>query len=168
MIVRLTQGSWRIGVAIVGMAIVFLIAAPRPVLSAEADAQGVLHAVASRAVALTERAQLHLVGHPGVEFTEEGQGYGTYPGSVTIRLKLAGAHVTGSYFARSTHGTISGRASGTVVGSRTQPLVHFVGGVSISRGTGTFAHASGTLQIRGSIRRSSYALSEETSGTIKL
>lgn len=123
-------------------------------------------ATSARTVYLTEKAHLHLVGRPGVEFTEEGQGSGTYSGSVTIQMTLSGTHVKAKYTAHSSHGTITGSATGSVVGSVTQPAVHFIGVLSIVRGTGGFAHASGSLQIRGAITRSSYALEEETRGNM--
>ncbi len=108
------------------------------------------------------------MGHPGVEFTEEGQGEGTYHGSVTIELTLSGSHVKAKYLARSSRGNITGNATGHVIGSTTQPVVHFSGVLSIGHGTGYFAHASGSLQIRGAITRRTYALEEETRGNIRV
>src|SRR6185312_10528524 len=54
-------------------------------------------ASSARTIYLVEKGHLHLVGHPGVEFTEEGQGEGTYRGSVTIELTLAGSRVKAKY-----------------------------------------------------------------------
>lgn len=122
----------------------------------------------AREQSVTDRTYFRLVGSPGVEITEKGTSYGTFPGSVLSHLKFSGGHISGT-FVLHTHGDIvRGSTNGSVVGKSAQPVVTFAGTVSITSGTGSYAHARGLLKLKGSIRRSNYEIYEETSGRVHL
>lgn len=122
----------------------------------------------AREQSVTDRTYLRLVGSPGTEITEKGTSYGTYRGSVQSHLKFAGGHISGNFVLHTHGGIVRGNTNGTVVGKSAQPVVSFAGTVSIIGGTGSFAHASGQLHLKGSIRRSNYEIYEETSGRVRL
>jgi hypothetical protein len=111
---------------------------------------------------------LHLVGPPGVEIFEEGKCVGTYPGTGKSHLEFSGGHLSGSWSLATHGGIVRGRTQGKVTGPSARPLVRFAGTVRITGGTGKFANASGTLRLTGTLRRSNYAIVEETSGRVHL
>jgi hypothetical protein len=110
---------------------------------------------------------LHLVGPPGVEIFEEGKCVGTYPGTGKSHLKFSGGHLSGTWSLATDGGTVRGRTNGKVTGPSARPLVRFAGAVTITGGTGKFVNASGTLRLTGTLRRSNYAIVEETSGQVR-
>lgn len=111
---------------------------------------------------------LHLVGPPGIEISEEGRCVGTNPGTGSSHLKFSGGNLSGSWLLHTHGGTVKGRTKGAVKGPSARPLVEFAGTVTITGGTGRFVNASGKLRLTGTIRRSNYAIVEETSGRISL
>jgi hypothetical protein len=122
----------------------------------------------ARVTSVMDRTYLRLVGRPGIEITENGSSYGTIGGSMSSELTLEGDEITGTFVLHAHGGVITGNTMAHVVGNAALPVVSFVGSASIGSGTGSYAHASGKLALTGSIRRSSYALYEETSGKIRL
>ena len=122
----------------------------------------------AREQSVTDRTYLRLVGPPGTEITEKGTSYGTFSGSVLNHLKFSGGRISGNFVLHAHGGIVKGNTNGSVVGKSAQPVVSFAGTVSITGGTGRYAHASGQLHLKGSIRRSNYEIYEETSGRVHL
>jgi hypothetical protein len=122
----------------------------------------------SRVTAVTDRTYLRLVGSPGLEFTEDGTTYGTISGSASCELTLEGGTIAGTFVLHARGGVLKGTSKARIVGDSAAPVVRFVGSISVEGGTGSYAHASGQLSLKGSIRRSNYALYEESSGKLHL
>jgi hypothetical protein len=122
----------------------------------------------ARRQSVEDRTHLHLVGPPGVEITEKGTAKGTHPGPVVSHLKFSGGHLSGSFVLHTNGGIVRGHENGSVVGKSAKPVVTFSGAISITGGTGKYANASGRLHLKGSIRRSNYAIAERTTGQVRL
>jgi hypothetical protein len=120
-------------------------------------------AITASAISVNETAHLHLVSHKNAVLHEQGVGYGTFHCPLAIQLTISSTTV-GILFTCTPHGgSISGtaKASFYVAGA----VARFSGMLSINHGTGAYIHASGVaLQIKGTIRRETYALTVRVSG----
>jgi hypothetical protein len=133
-------------------------AAPRPV------------ARAARTVALQEQGSLHLTGkgRPTINqiLNEAGRASGTITGSLYIHLHLVSASkVTAEVNIYPTGGSLSGSGSASyhVVGG----YAVFSGTLSITRGTGKYAHArASNLRFTGKIQRRDDSVTVQLSGPL--
>lgn len=132
----------------------------RPVIEERPRAQ------AAREVNLQETGHLHVTGEPGDTFYERGSATGTYSGSITGRLTIVSANkVTATFTVRTKGGSITGTGSARFAQQGTNG--YFGGTISITNGTGSFAHASrATLGISGVISRETFALTVHVHGKI--
>lgn len=112
---------------------------------------------------------MHLVGRPGRVLNEQGTFKGSISGSITLRfvsvISSTSTGGTGTFTAYPKGGSFSGRTStkGHVVGA----TIYFTGSASITRGTGRWAHASGSnLQFSGSINRQNFRSTGHMQGHI--
>jgi hypothetical protein len=119
------------------------------------------------AIGIKETAKLLPAGSVGVKIDEKGSASGTIDGTASSNLTIAGNNIGGTFVLTTRSGTITGRTRATVVGQAAVPIVHFSGSLSIVGGSGRYAHASGRLSIKGTIRRKNYELAEEVSGTLR-
>jgi hypothetical protein len=123
---------------------------------------------ASRELSLSETMQATRVGPPGHAFNEKGQASGTLAGSVAAHVEtIASSSGKATITLYLSKGTISGRASthGHVVG----PTAYFEGAMSITGGSGSYAHASGTgLKFKGTINRQNFRVTAQLHGTVHL
>jgi hypothetical protein len=136
---------------------------PGAATSRTVNTRNVPTAVAARALSVNETAQLHLVSHHRGILNEEGKSAGTPGGLLRVSLKISYTEATITFTQSPSGGTLSGegKASFYARGS----IAHFTGSVSITRGTGRYAHASAkSLHIQGTFQRSNYALSLKVNG----
>jgi hypothetical protein len=116
---------------------------------------------------VNEYGRLQIQAHKGSTIDEKGVGWGTFNCSVVIALTLSGALVTANYTAYLQGGSITGTATAHIH-SATPRAAAFSGTISLSRGTGSRAHASGTATFAGTINRTSYAMTTHITGRLRL
>jgi hypothetical protein len=124
---------------------------------------------AANTMALNENITLHLSSRHGLSRVyEQGTGTGTFHCSVTLNLTITSvAQVNAEFVVSAPGGTLTGRGSAIYHVSGTTGFFH--GAFSISHGTGRYAHTTGSgLTAKGTISRSTYAVSMQVSGTVRL
>jgi hypothetical protein len=123
---------------------------------------------ASSELTLSETMRATRVGPPGHAFNEKGQASGTLAGSVAAHVEtIASTSGQATITLYLSKGTISGRAPthGHVIGA----TAYFEGSMSITGGSGRYAHASGTgLKFKGTINRQNFHVTAQLHGTIRL
>lgn len=120
-------------------------------------------------VAVAETAHMHLVSHHGTQLLNEtSTGSGTFHCPIAVRLSIASAHANISFsIACSSRDTITGGGGTSYYASGS--TAHFSGNVSVTHGTGRYAHVSASgLLVKGILQRGSYALSLSVSGQMRL
>jgi hypothetical protein len=118
----------------------------------------------ARMLSVKDEGHLHLVRESGSELLEEGTVSGTLPGTVKVRFNV-GAVITAQFtiYARG-GGSIAGHGSGSL--RSTSRYSTFGGSLSVTSGTGRFAHARGSGGLYGAIDRRTYALTVQTIGKL--
>jgi hypothetical protein len=127
-----------------------------------ADVHGLL-SHDSRAVSVDDTGHLHLLKAFGSVLLEEGAAAGTLPGLAKVRL-VVGSTVIASFTIQTKYGTIDGSGSAALHSSGR--YASFGGSLSVSHGTGSYAHAHGSGKLYGVIDRRSSALTVQTVGTL--
>jgi hypothetical protein len=135
-------------------------------------AAGAQHATrattAASSLSLNETMQATRAGPPGHAFNEKGQVSGTLAGSVAAHVEtIASTSGQATITLYLSKGTISGRAPthGHIIG----PIAYFEGSMSITGGTGSYAHASGSgLKFKGTINRQNFRVAAQLHGTVRL
>jgi hypothetical protein len=119
---------------------------------------------AAHVISVKEEGHLHMVGESGSLIAEEGPVAGTIAGKVKVRFNL-GATIAASFtiYARG-GGSISGHGTGAL--HSTGLYSSFGGSLSVTHGTGRFAHAHGKGGLFGVINRKTYALTVQTVGNL--
>ncbi len=116
---------------------------------------------AARTVSVDDNGQLLRVHASGEIITEEGAVSGTLPGTAKVRLDIGAELVTASF-------RITVRGVGSIVGHASARLsspgrhASFRGTLSVTGGTGRYAHARGTGKLYGVIERKSDNLTVQT------
>jgi len=118
---------------------------------------------AAHVLRATDTAHLHYVSASGSLLYEQGSATGTLPGSMRAHLKL-GATFTGTFTVYTRGGSISGRGSATPRGSGVYES--FAGSLTVTSGTGRYAHAHGRAGLYGTFDRNNYALVVQTTGEL--
>ncbi len=123
-------------------------------------------AVAAREVSLQETGHLHSVGEPGTTVIEQGHATGTFNCSISVRLTIVSANlVTATFTVKPNGGSVTGKGSARFAQKGSNG--YFGGTIAITRGTGSYAHASGTsIGISGIIDRETFALTVHVNGKI--
>jgi len=121
---------------------------------------------AASAVSLNERGQLHLTSRHGFTLDEQGSASGSVNGPIYVHLKIVStSRVIAEVNLYPHGGSISGQASANY--RRGSSTASFAGTISITRGTGLYAHAHGSgLSFSGTIRRSDEAITVQVRGTV--
>jgi hypothetical protein len=119
-------------------------------------------ALAGRSVRATDTARLHYVSASGSLLYEEGTASGTLPGKMRVHLNV-GATFTGTFTINTPAGQIKGRGQATPHGAGT--IESFNGTLTVTGGTGRYAHARGRAGLYGTFNRANYALVVQTTGT---
>jgi hypothetical protein len=118
---------------------------------------------AARLLSIDDTGHLHLLHASGEVLDEEGTVSGTLPGSVKVRMTI-GANVTASFTIAAHGGSIEGHGSAALHSSGRYSS--FGGTLSVSHGTGTYAHAHGGGGLYGVINRRTDALTVQTTGDL--
>jgi hypothetical protein len=121
------------------------------------------HAHATRSVAVSERADLHLVRKSGSTLYEAGTATGTLPGTITARFTVT-SKVTGSVRITTRGGTLTMSVDGTPRSAGT--IARFGGTMRVTSGTGKFARASGTATFTGTVNRRTWAATVNATGRL--
>jgi hypothetical protein len=124
-------------------------------------------AFTARTITLHETSRLHLVSHQGTQIlNEQGTSSGTLTGPLGVKLRIYYTTATLSFTASPRGGTFSGSGEGSyyVEGH----IGHFNGTITITNGTGSYAHAGGSLHATGLILRHQYELQFQATGTMKV
>lgn len=120
-------------------------------------------AQAARALNATDTAHLEYQRSSGSLLLEEGPATGDLEGTVKLRMTV-GATVKGTFTISTRHWSITGEASGTLHG--TGLYASFAGSMTVSHGTGRYAHAHGHGGFYGVLNRNTYAMTVQTTGTL--
>jgi hypothetical protein len=118
---------------------------------------------ATRLLNATDTAHLHLVKSPGTLLLEEGPASGALPGSVKARCDV-GPTVTAKFTIYTHGGTIRGEGSGKLSPSGEQ--ASFGGSMTVTGGSGRYAHAHGHGGFYGVLNRYSDAMTIQTTGAL--
>jgi len=111
----------------------------------------------------TDTAHLHYISSSGSLLLDEGKATGTLPGSMRVHLDL-GTTFTGTFTIYASGGSIEGRGSATPHGSGTYES--FSGTLTVTGGSGRYAHARGHGRLYGTFDRDNYALVIQTTGSL--
>jgi hypothetical protein len=97
---------------------------------------------------------------------EQGQASGTLRGSLTVVIDLGYTEATVTFSARSSSGTLKGHGVEEYYVSGKNG--HFRGRMTVTGGSGAYAHASGSsLGTTGLIRRGRYEVQMTVNGELK-
>ncbi len=131
-----------------------------------AGATGGPSAHAARTVSLNESGRLHLTSHHGFHLNEQGTASGTIRGTIYIHLNVTSTnHVTAEVSIYPSNGSLTGEGTANYRSNGGQAT--FSGTLSISRGTGSYAHAHASrLSFSGTIQRSNDATTVRVSGPL--
>jgi hypothetical protein len=123
-----------------------------------------IRAHSARTLNVTDEAHLHLTTTAGELLEEEGPATGGLPGKIRARFNV-GATVSGSFvFYPRGGGSITGRGSAHLHSTGTYSS--FGGTMSVSHGTGRYAHVHGHGGFYGTINRHTNALVVQTTGQL--
>jgi hypothetical protein len=128
--------------------------------SSSATGHATAHAV--RVLDGTDTAHLHLV-HSGETLLEEGPASGTLPGRMRAELHI-GPIYTGSFTIYTHNGRITGSGRANPHGSGRYQS--FAGTLTITSGSGLYAHVHGRDGLFGVFDRRSYAAVVTTTGRL--
>ena len=132
------------------------------ICAAQASSAPMAHA--ANTFNVTDEAHLHVTHSSGELLQEEGPATGALPGTVHVSFRI-GTSVTGSFtlYPRG-GGSISGQGSARLHSTGT--YASFGGTMSVSHGTGRYAHAHGSSGFYGTVNRHSDALVVQTTGKL--
>lgn len=125
------------------------------------SASGRKAVIAARTLNATDSAHLHYVSGSGSELFEEGAASGSLPGKMQLHGEV-GPTLSASFTVFLRGGTISGR--GTAKAHGAGRYESFAGSLTVTGGTGRYAHAHGHGGLYGVFDRRSYALTVQTTG----
>lgn len=117
---------------------------------------------AARALKATDTAKLRYVSASGSLLLEEGKATGTLPGKMRASVNV-GATISGSFTIDTKGGTIKSHGEATPHGAGVYES--FAGSITVTGGSGRYAHAHGHTGLYGTFDRNTYALTIQTTGT---
>jgi hypothetical protein len=125
-------------------------------------------AVAARTVTLSESGRLRLTSSHGLTLNERGTASGTIRGSIYIHLNVSSTNrVTAEVNIYPKGGSLTGHGSASYHVSGA--FAAFSGTLSVTKGTGSYAHARGTgLKFTGTIQRKTDAVTVQVSGRLSV
>lgn len=118
---------------------------------------------AAHALKAMDTAYLHLASSSGALLLEEGNAMGTVPGKVRAHCSI-GPTVSAKFTIYTHVGSISGSGSGKLSSTGRQPS--FGGTMTVTGGTGRYAHAHGHGGFYGVLNRDTDAITLQTTGTL--
>ncbi len=123
-------------------------------------------AYSATTLSVKDEGNLRFIKSSGSTLTDEGHAAGTIPGNVRIRFTYNGnPSVSAQITIYGAHGTLQVRASGRL-SSPTSPNPSFSGALTITGGSGRYAHARGSGKLYGVFHRRSYGMVVQTRGTL--
>ena len=124
-------------------------------------------AVAARTLHVRDEGHLRFLSSSGSQLIDEGPASGTIPGNVRVRFTYNGnPEVFAQFTIRGHHGSIMGHAHGRLSNpTSTSPSLR--GSLSITGGSGRYAHAGGGGELFGVFNRRSYGLIVQTIATLR-
>jgi hypothetical protein len=121
--------------------------------------------LAAKTFSLNENGELHLTSKQGFTLNEQGPSSGTVSGTLYVHLKIVSSTRVTAEISLYPHGG-SITCSGSAGYKREGSTANFSGGLSIDRGTGSYAKAHGSgLNFSGTIQRSNDAIAVHVGGT---
>jgi len=123
-------------------------------------------ASAAHVFKIRDEGHLHFIKSSGSQLIDEGHSSGTFPGIARVRFTYNGNPIVAAQFTiYGRYGTIVGRANGRLSNpTSTSPSLR--GSLTITGGSGRYAHASGGGELFGVFYRRSYALTVQTIATL--
>jgi hypothetical protein len=120
----------------------------------------------ARVLNVRDQGQLRLVRASGSVLLDEGRASGSFPGLVKVRFLYDGEPTVSARFSiAGAGGSISARGTGTL-SSPTSPTPSFRGRMTVTGGTGRYAHVSGGGELFGVFNRRTYALTVQAIGRL--
>jgi hypothetical protein len=121
---------------------------------------------ATRMLNVRDEGRLHYIKSSGSVIIDEGKASGTFPGRVKVRFLYNGEPTVGARFTISgAAGSISARGTARL-SSPTSPSPSFHGLMTITGGTGRYAHVHGGGQLFGVYYRRTYGLTVQAIGKL--
>jgi hypothetical protein len=139
-------------------------------LLGEAATQASVHktpvARSARTVRVHDEGHLHFSSSSGSQLIDEGSASGTLPGKVRLRFTYDGSPIVSAQFTvRGAGWSIRARARGRL-SNPTSPSPSFRGSLTITGGSGRYAHARGSGELFGVFNRRSYGLTVQAIGKL--
>ena len=123
--------------------------------------------IQAKTIDLVENANLKLISEEGAALLERGHATGTYNAPVTAIFTIHPKAVTATVTVYPHGGSITGVAQANYIVQKSTG--YFGGTFTITRGTGSFKHASGkALGISGTIDRYNFATTVKAHGEVSL
>jgi hypothetical protein len=117
-------------------------------------------------ISVKDEGHLHLLKSSGSVLIDEGPAHGSVPGTAKVHFTYNGdPTVTAQITIYGHAGTIQAHGSARL-SSPTTAAPSFAGTLTITSGTGRYAHAKGAGKLYGVFYRRSYALTVQTEGTL--
>ena len=121
---------------------------------------------AARVLNVRDEGHLRFIHASGSLLIDEGRVSGTFPGWVKVRFVYNGEpNVSAQFTISDSGGSISARGAGRL-SSPVSPSPSFRGRMSITGGSGRYAHIRGSGELFGVFNRRSYALTVQAVGKL--
>jgi hypothetical protein len=149
-----------------GLSLATLLAGTLWLAAQPAGATGASHrtaTAASHTLNATDTAHLRYVSGSGAELFEEGSASGSLPGKMQVHGEV-GPTLSANFTVFLHGGTISGH--GTAKAHGAGRYESFAGSLTVTGGTGRYAHAHGHAGLYGVFDRRTYALTVQTTGRL--
>lgn len=146
-----------------------LIALACPLLAASAALSALPGGHAAKVISVSDSGRLHLANpnSAGNTLIEEGKAIGTLPGSVRASLAIGTSTVRVGFTIYLHGGTITGHGTASFNPGKGE-YASFGGSVTVSHGSGHYAHATGSGRMYGSINRTTDNANVQVIGQLHL
>jgi hypothetical protein len=124
-------------------------------------------ALAAGVLNVRDEGRLRFVKSSGTLLIDEGAATGTIPGRVRVLFNYDGSpDVSARFTIYGAHGTLSGSAAAQL-SSPNSPRPSFRGSLSLTGGSGRYAHARGSGEMFGVFYRRGYGMIVQTIGRLR-
>ncbi len=147
-------------------AAVILAAAPAGARTPPLAASRLPAAHAARVLNVRDEGHLHFIRASGSLLIDEGRAGGSFPGTVKVRFLYDGEpNVSAQFTISGSGGSISARGTGRL-SSPVSATPSFKGAMTITGGSGRYAHIHGRGELFGVFNRRTYALTVQAIGKL--